>query len=258
MLLFFKLIIIFFLFSFFNPAYPKSTKTLMPREPFKFNLAKISLYFPDKSQMPEYVRISFDNDKDYVIITPTDDSYVKNTRKGTERTTYRESFDKAYYMSDFEAKQINLVCKTFVSTLKEFENNIRNEKWERCLYLDSFFPRFLRGFYFLVCAAKNSLDVLSKECLVPEKAFDVSLKSPKSDIRINHWRKTDDYCVKLRIITNELIYQIEQWQKNELTKKNRNPEVSYLSKLDETLKMFINIYFIKSAPVSDRNNIKRR
>lgn len=258
MLLFFKSIIIIFLFSSFNPAYPKSTKTLMPRESFKFNLAKISLYFPDESQMPEYVRINFDNDNDYVIIAPTDDSYIKNTRKGRERTTYRESFEKAYYLSDFEAKQINLVCKSFVSTLKEFEDNLKNEKWERCLYLDSFFPKFLRGFYFLVCTAKNSLDFLSKESLVSEKDFDVSLKSPKSDIRINHWRKTDDYCVKLRIITNELIYQIEQWQKNELTKKNRNPEVFYITKLDETLKMFINIYFIRSAQISDRINRKRR
>lgn len=240
-----------FILTILSVLFAQNQLELIPREQYSIDLAKIALHFSDEqTEMPEYVRASFVNNDDYVTISTIDDAYVKNTRKGREKTVYRESFEKAYYLTDFEAKQISLVCKTLSTTLDDLEENLKDNKWERCVYLDSFFPKFLRGFYYLVNSAKNSTDAFSEESLVPESAFDVSMNSPKSDTRINYWRNTSDYVVKLRIITHELNYQIGLWQKNELTKKDRNPEISFIGKLDETMKMFVSIYFHKTIELA--------
>lgn len=220
-----------------------STITLHPRTEFSVDLAKISLSYNKNSGSIERARITFDNTPDQVLITATDDSYIKNTRHGTEKTIYREVPEKACYLTDFEAKQINRVCKTFTPILEEFEKDLKNENWGKCLYLDAYLPRFLRGFYALICLSRNTPEDINKNIRIPENEFDVSLNSPKSDARIDHWRSTPDHVVKLRIAAKELAYQIKLWQKRELQNDNRNPELSFSRKFESAFSLFVRIYF---------------
>ena len=220
-----------------------STENLEPREAFPISLAKLSLSFLDNSNQIEHVRITFDDSRDQVLISNLDDTFIKVTRHGTEKTVYRETFDKAFYLNDFEAKQIHRVCKTFISTLEDFEKDLKNQNWGKCLYLDSFLPKFLRGFYYLMCASRNSPDALAKSSRIPNSEFDVSLNSPKSDARIKYWKATPYHIVKLRIATKELIYQTKSWQKRELLNNKRTPEISYSGSFDEAFGLFVRIYF---------------
>ena len=220
-----------------------STKTLLPRTEFPIILAKISLSYNKQTGAVSRARITFDDTDDQIVISTLDDIYIKNTRHSSEKTTYREPVEKAYYLTEFEGKQINRVCKTFIPTLEQFEKDLKNENWGKCLYLDAFLPRFLRGFNALLYLSKNTPESINKKIRIPEEEFDVSLNSPKSDARINHWRSTPDHVVKLRIATKELIYQIKLWQKRELLNKKRNPEISYSNKLESAFSLFVRIYF---------------
>jgi len=40
-----------------------------------------------------------------------------------------------------------------IPTLETFEHDLQHERGDKLLYLDSFFPRFLKGFLLLYCAA---------------------------------------------------------------------------------------------------------
>ncbi|NLP01813.1 MAG: hypothetical protein GX089_04900 [Fibrobacter sp.] len=232
-----------FLISAAVSADSDSTKTLLPRTEFPIILAKISLSYNKQTGAVSRARITFDDTDDQIVISTLDDIYIKNTRHSSEKTTYREPVEKAYYLTEFEGKQINRVCKTFIPTLEQFEKDLKNENWGKCLYLDAFLPRFLRGFNALLYLSKNTPESINKKIRIPEEEFDVSLNSPKSDARINHWRSTPDHVVKLRIATKELIYQIKLWQKRELLNKKRNPEISYSNKLESAFSLFVRIYF---------------
>ncbi|NLG19239.1 MAG: hypothetical protein GX556_18090 [Fibrobacter sp.] len=232
-----------------------STIALHPRTEFPVDLARISLSFDKSSGSIKRARITFDNHPDQVLITITDDSYIKNTKHGSEKTIYREVLEKAYYLTEFEAKQINRVCKTFTPTLEELEKDLKNENWGKCLYLDAYLPRFLRGFYALICLSRNSLVDINTNIRIPENEFDVSLNSPKSDARIDYWKSTPDHVVKLRIAAKELAYQIKLWQKRELQSSNRNPEMSFSRNFESAFSLFVRIYF-NIPPVTYRTVVK--
>ena len=217
-------------------------KDLEPRTPFRVPLARIAIAFDEETKGHNRVRITLDESGSYAVIAPGDDMFVKKGRRGDETTVYKESSEKAYQLSDFEARQISAVCRTLVTTLGEFENALKNQTWGRLLYLDSYFPRFLRGFHVMICAAKSSTEALPRSALVSEDDYDVSVNSPKSDARIKMWRSNDDNIVKLRIAAGELSHQTKQWQKKELDNSKRNPEFSYSTDFDRAFAAFVRNY----------------
>jgi hypothetical protein len=217
------------------------------RSSFSVPLANLSVSFNENTHVFEKVRVSFgssDNDDNYYcLIAPGADFEIKVSKEGRQKFVHGEAPDKAYMMSDFEAEVIYKVSKTFVQTLEIFERDMQHEKWERLLYLDSYFPRFLKGFYYLYCAARNSPYALPKGICIADSMYDVSLTSPKSDERINAWKKSPDDIIKLRIISKELVYQIKDWQDKELDNSKRNVEISYGKKFEEAFTLFMKIYF---------------
>ncbi len=222
------------------------------RSQFNIPLANLSISYSEDTHIFEKVKVSYDNDDGnyFCLIAPGIDYEVKITKDGRQKTVHAETPDKSYMMSDFEAAVINKVCKGFISTLETFEHDLQRSKWERLLYLDAYFPRFLKGFYFLYCAARNSPYALPKGICIPDSIYDVSLTSPKSDYRINQWRTEPDHIIKLRIISKELIFQIKEWQDKELDNPKRNSEISYGKKFEEAFTLFMKIYF-NIRPIPD-------
>jgi len=217
-----------------------SAAALAPREQFKVPLAKINISFDNARKKYNQVKIYFDSDDGYTVIAPGDDMLVK---KNGESVVYKELPQVTYFISDFEAKAINQVCRTLVSTLEEYENIIKTKNWGRALYLDAYFPRFLRGVHTMICAAKDSPEALPQSALVRDEDFDVSQNSPKSDARIKMWQTDKDRIMKLRISAQELIIQTKKWQSSELNNSKRNPELSYSGEFDRAFTSFVRNYF---------------
>jgi hypothetical protein len=216
------------------------------RTPYGIPLAKLSVSFNDQTNQFEKVKVSFgssDDESSYDIIAPVADFEIKVTKDGRQKIVHNEVPDKAYMISDFEADVLNRVCKTMIPTLETFEHDLQHERWDKLLYLDSFFPRFLKGFYYLYCAARNSPYALPKSVCMPDSLYDISLTSPKSDERIRMWQTQINQIIKLRIVSKELVYQIKEWQKQELDNQRRNPEVSSGKKFEEAFTLFVKLYF---------------
>jgi hypothetical protein len=217
------------------------------RTPYGIPLAKLSVSFNDQTNQFEKVKVSFgssdDDESSYDIIAPIADFEIKVTKDGRQKIVHNELPDKAYMISDFEADVLNRVCKTMIPTLETFERDLQHERWDKLLYLDSFFPRFLKGFYYLYCAARNSPYALPKSVCIPDSLYDISLTSPKSDERIRMWQTQNNQIIKLRIVSKELVYQIKEWQKQELDNQRRNPEVSSGKKFEEAFTLFVKLYF---------------
>jgi len=217
-----------------------SASALAPREQFKVPLARINIAFDNSRKKYNQVKIYFDESGGYTVIAPGDDMLVK---KNGEAVVYKELPQVTYLISDFEAKTINQVCRTLVATLEEYESILKNKNWGRALYLDAYFPRFLRGVHTMVCAAKDSPEALPQSALVRDEDYDVSLNSPKSDARIKMWQTDKDRIMKLRISAQELIIQTKKWQESELTNAKRNPELSYSGEFDRAFTSFVRNYF---------------
>jgi hypothetical protein len=213
------------------------------RTPFGIPLVKLKLAFSPDTKQLEQVQIDIDGADQYAVITRYSDYLVKNGRNGTEKIQYSEAPERAFVISDFEARQLNRVVKSLIETLEIFEKDLKRNRWDRCLYLDSFFPRFLKGYYYLVCATRNSPYALPRVARIPDSAFDISLNSPKSDQRIKTWQTEKDCIIKLRIISKELAYQLKGWQKKELDSSGRNPDVAYSAKAEEAFGLFVKLYF---------------
>lgn len=214
------------------------------RSSFSVPLANLSVSFNDQTHVFEKVKVSFGDDDSYqALIAPGVDSEIKISRDGRQKFIHPEAPDKAYMLSDFECDVLNRVCKTFVQTLDILEHDLQHERWERLLYLDAFFPRFLKGFYYLYCASRNSPYALPKGICLPDSMYDISLSSLKSDHRINQWRTQPNNIIKLRIISKELIYQIKDWQDKEIDNSKRNSEISYGRKFEEAFTLFMKVYF---------------
>lgn len=217
---------------------------LHPRESFTVPLSKLSVRLDEGTKRVKRVRISNEGNDDYVNIGPINDEYVKMTRKGRETTVHREAWESAYFITDFEGEQLQQVVSRLIETLKVLEADLRKDKWARCHYLDGFLPRFLRGFYFLYDAMVCHQEGLPRVARIPERAFDVSLTSPKSDNRIAKWRAQKDHIIKLRIVTKELTYQLEKWLKS----AKGDPQRTFDGDVKKAYSLFIRIYFNLTPP----------
>jgi hypothetical protein len=220
---------------------------LQTREPFTLNLPKIAVSVDDVTNDFDGVRISFAGSEDQVFIGTYNDQYTKNTSRGAEKTLYRENPEKSGFISKFEAKYISKVNKEFVLALEQFDVLLQKGSWGRCLYFDCYFPRFLNGYFYLVCAARSSESALPRGARVPEECFDVSLNSAKTDARINMWRASPDYVIKLRIATKELAQQLQIWQRN-IDRAKENDDVATPKELEEALIILDRVYFNLKPP----------
>ncbi|MFP4014381.1 MAG: hypothetical protein ACLFVQ_09875 [Chitinispirillaceae bacterium] len=226
-----------------SESFAQQPLKLAPRKEFNIPLAKLRVAFDEQTGQKDMVRISFGRSDEQIIITTLNDYVEKRKKHGKKTVTYRESVEKAYQLSDFEAKHINNVCKTMQKTLHYLEGDLKRKRWGKCLYLDAYLPRFLDGFHTLICAAKSSADALPRHAKAPPDAYDISENSPKSDKRINSWRADEDKRMKLRIATKELIYQIKRWRKKELNNRKRNKALSYSDNFDRAFTAFVHTYF---------------
>jgi hypothetical protein len=220
---------------------------MVKRSSFYLPLARLSVSFSERTHVFEKVRVSFDKDDspadEFYSIEPITDYEIKETSSGRQKIVHLEQSDKAYIISDFEAQILYKVCKSFVAMLEIFEKDLHKEHWDRCLFSDAYFPRFLKGFYYLYCAARNSPYAIPKSACIPDSLYDISLTSKKSENRIKLWQSKPDHVIKLRIIAKELMYQLKEWQKKELDNPNRNVEVPAGKKVEQAFTLFIKIYF---------------
>lgn len=231
-----SLIIVFFL----HAIDAEESRELEPRSKYNIPLVKLKLAMDDRNEKVEHVRIPIDGYKEYALIAYHNDTYVHYKRNKINKIVYAETPERAYMLSKFEARQLSNVVQSFIRTLEIFNNDLKKERWDRCLYLDAFFPRFLSSFYFLVCAARASSEGFPAIGRIPEDKYDVSLRSEKSDRRIQQWRSQKDYIIKLRIITKELIYQLKSWDQKELKKKDG---AMRHRKVEKAFELFVRVYF---------------
>jgi hypothetical protein len=221
---------------------------LQPREEFSLDLPKISVCVDQETNEFNGVRITFPESENQIVIGTYDDLEIKNSSAGREKVLYRELPEKAGFLTKFETKNIIKVNKYFVSALEVFEKLLQKKNWGRCLYFDAYFPHFLSGYYYLICAARNSECALPLGARIPEQEFDVSLNSPKTDARINRWRNAVDTIIKLRITSKELVSQLKLWQES-LNKNKDNEDVSTPRELEDAMVTFTRVYFnLKPAP----------
>jgi hypothetical protein len=246
----FPLLSVLFLLALSTPSIPQpDSKTLQlePRDDFFIKLPKISVTADIETQEFTGVKIIFPKSEDVIIITTGDDKYVKNTSHGAEKTLYREPTEKAGYVSKFEAKELREVNEEFAGSLETFEKMLQKKQWGRCLFLDAYFPHFLNGYYYLICAIRNSTTALPRSARIPEQEYDISENSPKSDARIRQWRSAEDNIIKLRIASKELAHQLNEFQKK-LKNIDDNEDVAAPKDLEEAFVVFVRVYFNLRPP----------
>lgn len=231
----------FFIFTILFICVSLSGQALEKRTSFDIPLSKLSI-LNDTLTGREGARISINGSIEYALIFPITDYLIKNNSDGRVTTVYQEGLDRAFVISDFEATQLNRVTNGLVETLTRLEIDIGKKRWDRCLYLDSFLPRFLRCYYALYNASRDYNCIPEIAC-VPDSAYDISLNSPKSDARINSWKVSDAQQLKIRIAVKEFIEQAQIWQKKELANPKRNPLVSSGELFEKKFTVFVRSYF---------------
>jgi hypothetical protein len=224
------------------------------RQEFSIPLAKISVGTDSSTGMYCKAKIIGSDEREQSVITGENDIAIKITNKGTEKTLFREDESGSFQISKFEAQEIGKVCKGFIQTLEIFERDLKDEKFDQIRYLDGYFPKFLKNFKILLQLAQNGTEFRQINLIIPDTAFDVSLSSLKTDIRIKRWQLQKDYIMKLRIAAKELIFQLKEWESKELTGK-QIPDVTKNAKAEEMLDLFIKVYF--GPPLTDPANTKR-
>ncbi|MCU0609906.1 MAG: hypothetical protein MUF22_09095 [Chitinispirillaceae bacterium] len=217
------------------------TREPLPREKFSFDLPKLTYSIDNETREFSGVRITLPGDDDQVFIGIYNDTYTKISGRGSTKTVYRESPEKAERVTRFEAKYIAEVNGYFIESLEVFEKLLQKSAWARCLYFDSFFPHFLDGYYYLISAARNSQNTLSMRAKVPDEQYDVSLNSLKSDARINQWQSSAESVIKLRIASKELARQLRLLQKD--LEKMTDQESLDMNDVEGALSVFVKVYF---------------
>ena len=233
---------VFFLFVYLVSIHAQPQ--LGKRTPFDIPLLALTVKSDKTSPGRKQVSITINGSKEFAVIAPLNDHYIKHKRMETKKLVYAESEVNSHNLTKFEATELAEVIRSLLSTLEIFERDLAQKRWGKCLYLDAYFPRFLRGFYHLSNAAFDTDDALPAVCNISESLFDVSLRSIKSDYRVFKWQKKKDHVIKLRIATKELIYQLKGWEKKNLGSFNKKSEVfSYDEKLRNAFSLFVKVYF---------------
>jgi len=214
------------------------------RDPYPIPLANVIPFFDRNTGRLDEVFINYSSDANKGwAISDGDDRYIKDTRRMSREHTHRELMHVANYISPFEAEQLSKVCDTFVRTLVGLEKDLERGRWGRCLYLDNHLAFFLRGFYYLISAARRSRDYLPEITRISEKIYDSPADSTRSIRRITNLKNHPEHVIKLRISIRELVYQIKQWQEKGLDNPKRDMWQDNSGNFVQAYELFIRYYF---------------
>ncbi len=213
------------------------------RTSYKIPLIKLSVMQNKEPFEFKRIKITIRGNEKYAIIEEKNDFLIEVKRNGTEKTVYVEAPGARFFLTKFEAQQFKRVIQSLIETLEIFEQDLQNGRWDRCLYLDCFFPKFLQSFYHLNCTILSTYEVLPPETNIPDELFDVSLASPKTDERVKRWRQNRYATVKLRIATREFLYHLKNFIKTEMAVLATNQKIEYASKFKEAYRLFVKMYF---------------
>ncbi len=215
---------------------------VMPRTAFSIPLSNIS-YTAAHDTIAEKVSIWFDKVDEWWEVSQNLLKHIKEKDMNTEEETYAKPSSQGLLLSPMEAKLISKICKGLIKTLDELEHDLKNGRWDRCLYLDSYLASFFHEFYHLYSVCRSSANALPSVTSITDSLYDRSPESPKSDKRITSWRETTDHIIKLRIAAKELAYQIKQWQKKELDDPEDASWEDQSGDFVQAYELFVRLYF---------------
>jgi hypothetical protein len=213
-----------------------------PRRPFSIPLAMLA-YTPSQDTVGEKVVIWFDKAYESWEITTTEVRHILEKDMQTEAEIYRKPPGQVFLLNSVEVRVLNRICGTLIKTLDGFENDLKNNRWDKCRYLDSYLAFFCCGFYHLITIEKSLKQVLPETACPPDSLYDRSPESPKTDVRIAQWRQSSDHVVKLRIAARELMFRLKDWQKKELNNPGRDAWKQQSAGFVEAYDFFIRLYF---------------
>jgi len=225
-----------------GPEDSSATAAILPRDSFALSLPQLTLHNDNETGEFSGVGVVFPDSPDRAIIGLGENYSIKTTAHGLERTLYRKLPGREDRFSAFDAAIIGQVDTRFCAALDTLDNLLGERNWSRCRYFDSYFPHFLSGWYYLLSAARNSLHELPRACRAPEKEFDVSLSSPKTDSRVAAWGFLPDSAASLRAACRALCGQLTAFQGSLATIKNRE-DTPVPAGLTDALSHFIGVYF---------------
>jgi hypothetical protein len=227
------------------PAGPEDVSpaaAILPRDSFALDLPQLTIQHDNETGEFSGVSVAFPESADRAIIGLGEDYAIKTTAHGLEKTLYRKLPGREDRFSAFDANIIGRVDTRFCAALDSLDNLLKEKDWNRCRYFDSYFPHFLSGWYYMLSSARNSLYALPRACRAPEKEFDVSLSSPKTDARVAAWASLPDSAGPLRKACRALHNQLSVFQKSLETIKDRE-DTPVPAGLTDALSQFIGIYF---------------
>lgn len=217
--------------------------TVAKRTPFDVPLVRLTLGEDKESRNFKTVRVEIDKNDENALITRLNDLYTKSSGSELKKVIYAEPPEVAMFASQFESEQLNRVIGSLNETLRALDQLLQKKQWDKCLYLDAYFPKFLQNFYYLHIATFNTLDALPTKARVVDTLFDISLQSPKSDRRITEWQQ-GDRSIRLRIASKELDFQFQKWLEQELNNKKKKKQTNSLTNaVQNVYTLFIHLYF---------------
>jgi hypothetical protein len=199
-------------------------------------------FVDEKSGICNKVTLFFEDSREQAIITTMEDYSTKNSKDGTKKMIFRETAEKAYLISQFEAQQISKVCRTLIKILEAFDESLEKRKWERCLGLDSFLLRFLKGFNFLISCASNNTVMLIPAKHSPDSIYNISVDLAKLNARTDYWKTDIQNRSKLQVVLKELLYQCRVFHRD-ISHYKRNQDILINKGFIEAMDIFIKIYF---------------
>jgi hypothetical protein len=222
---------------------------LQPRDTFPLHLPQLTVKTDGETGEFSGVNVYFPESGDLAVIGMGEDYTVKYTSHGSEKTLFRKPSGHEGEFSRFEAEVFRRVTIRYGEALDTLGALLREKNWNRCRYFDAYFPHFLSGWSYLVCAARSSLHALPRASRPVESEFDVSLNSPKTDARIATWMSSADSGIALREAAATLKTRLMAFQKSLDSMKDRDdPPVP--RELTDAIVKFIGIYFNRAPGAS--------
>ncbi len=202
---------------------------------------------PESGRFRE-VFISYGKSLEGWAIGPVNDRYVKASQSKRTDHHHKEMPQAAHLITDFEAEQLKKVTGHLVKTLGILEKDLQRGNWDRLVYLDSYLASFLRGYYYLITAARNNPKALPRVTCIPDTAFEEKDFSEKSKLRVSLWRgNPEDYITRLRIAAREFSFQANKWRKKELKARKRKKgllRAHRFGTFERSYELFVRMYFM--------------
>lgn len=198
--------------------------------------------FDEETNKCSKISINYENKKGQIIITNLEDYFVEDSKNGAKKTIFREPQERAYFISEYEAKQIEKCNYVIIRMLEELDQCLLKKEWGHLQGLDSYFMRFLKNYNILICCSTNNTVFLFSHKYDYDSLYDISMDLGKLDSRINNWRIDVEFRSKLHTVTKELLFQCRIWQKK-LQQDCKTGEILINEGLVKAMNIFTDIYF---------------